>query len=52
MEKSDDIDEDIRRHVQAQAKITETVIRQKPDEWFWFHQRWKNRHEELYKVKQ
>jgi KDO2-lipid IV(A) lauroyltransferase len=52
MEKSDDIDEDIRRHVQAQAKITETVIRRKPDEWFWFHQRWKNQHEELYKVKQ
>ena len=50
MEKTENLDEDIRRHVQAQADITERVIRQKPDEWFWFHQRWKNQYEELYRV--
>ncbi|WP_041960258.1 lipid A biosynthesis lauroyl acyltransferase [Sulfurospirillum arsenophilum] len=35
--------------VQAQANITQQVIEQKPDEWFWFHRRWKNQYEELYK---
>jgi len=52
VEKSENKEEDIRRHVQAQADLTEQVIREKPDEWFWFHQRWKNQYEELYKVKQ
>jgi len=35
--------------VQAQANITQKVIEKKPDEWFWFHRRWKNQYEELYK---
>lgn len=35
--------------VQAQANITQQVIEKKPDEWFWFHRRWKNQYEELYK---
>jgi len=35
--------------VQAQANITQHVIEQKPDEWFWFHRRWKNQYEDLYK---
>ena len=50
MEKSDDVDADILRHVQKQAEITEKIIREKPDEWFWLHQRWKNQYEELYRV--
>ncbi|WP_457595735.1 lipid A biosynthesis lauroyl acyltransferase [Hydrogenimonas sp.] len=33
---------------QAQARVTEAAIRRKPDEWFWLHQRWKNRYEALY----
>ena len=49
MEKSDDIDSNILRHVQQQAEITEKVIREKPDEWFWLHQRWKNQYEKLYR---
>lgn len=44
-------DEAIRECVQAQADITEHIIRKKPDEWFWLHQRWKNRYEHLYREK-
>lgn len=36
--------------VQKQANITELIIRSKPDEWFWLHQRWKNQYESLYDV--
>ena len=41
MEKSDNPDEDIRRHVQAQADITEHAVRERPDHWFWLHKRWR-----------
>ena len=47
--KTDDSEEDIQKSVQAQANITEQIIRKKPDEWFWLHRRWKNQYEELYK---
>lgn len=39
---------DIAVHVQKQASITETVIRSKPDEWFWLHKRWKNQYPHIY----
>lgn len=45
---SGDEEADILHTTQLQAKITEEVIRQKPDEWFWFHKRWKNKYEEIY----
>lgn len=48
-EVTEDRKEDIQRSVQKQADITERVIRQKPDEWFWFHKRWKNQYEHIYK---
>lgn len=48
MQKSADKDEDIRKSVQAQADIIERVIREKPDEWFWLHKRWRAYHKELY----
>jgi KDO2-lipid IV(A) lauroyltransferase len=46
--KTEDKDRDIQQSVQAQAAITEKVIRAKPEEWFWLHQRWKNQYEHLY----
>lgn len=47
--KTQDSEQDIKECVQAQARITEEVIRKKPDEWFWLHRRWKNQYEELYR---
>lgn len=41
--------ESLEEQVQKQADITQYAIEQKPDEWFWFHRRWKNQYEELYR---
>ncbi len=49
VEKSDNIDNDIHKATQEQANIIEKIIRKKPDEWFWFHKKWKNIYEEIYK---
>ncbi|WP_428023810.1 lipid A biosynthesis lauroyl acyltransferase [Arcobacter sp.] len=46
---SEDKEKDILECVQKQADITEQVIRSKPNEWFWLHQRWKNQYEHIYK---
>lgn len=46
--KSDDSEKDIKESVQKQAAITESVIRKRPEEWFWLHKRWKNQYEALY----
>ncbi|AKF24344.1 lipid A biosynthesis acyltransferase [Sulfurovum lithotrophicum] len=47
-EKTEDKEGDILRSVQQQANITEEIIRKKPEEWFWLHQRWKNQFEKYY----
>lgn len=48
-EDTGDKENDILRCVQKQADITQRIIEEKPDEWFWLHQRWKNQYEHLYK---
>ncbi|WP_333804557.1 lipid A biosynthesis lauroyl acyltransferase [Sulfurospirillum sp.] len=45
----DDSEQSLIDSIQAQANITQRTIEKKPDEWFWFHRRWKNQYEELYK---
>lgn len=47
-DKSNDKKEEIQKATQFQADITECIIREKPDEWFWFHRRWKNQYEHIY----
>jgi KDO2-lipid IV(A) lauroyltransferase len=41
---------DIREMTQAQANIMEQVIREKPEEWFWVHRRWKGFYPEIYQM--
>jgi len=40
--------QDIIELTQAQAKVMEDVIREKPEEWFWVHKRWKGFYPEIY----
>ncbi len=47
-DKNLDYDTDIQRLSQMQSDIIEKVIREKPNEWFWFHKRWKVFYPELY----
>jgi len=41
-------EEDIKRLNQAQADILESVIKKRPDEWFWSHKRFKVYDKEIY----
>ena len=47
--KTDDIEGDILSCTQAQSDAIEKQIRKNPDVWFWFHKRWKNRYEGIYR---
>lgn len=47
--KTDDVERDILECTQAQSGAIEAQIRKNPNVWFWFHKRWKNRYEEIYK---
>jgi KDO2-lipid IV(A) lauroyltransferase len=44
-----DKEQDLFMLTQAQADITEKVIRSNPKQWFWMHKRWKEYLPELYK---
>lgn len=48
MVKTEDPEEDIRRHVQLQSDVVEAWIRVSPEQWLWLHKRWKNQYPELY----
>jgi KDO2-lipid IV(A) lauroyltransferase len=48
-ENSGDKEKDIQNLTQKQATMTEDIIKKNPYEWFWFHKRWKNQYEEIYK---
>lgn len=49
--KTNDTKADIAYMTQAQADFTEKIIRQKPDEWFWFHKRFKAKYNDIYSYK-
>lgn len=48
VEKTEESKQDIFEATQKLAQVTEEVIRDRPQEWFWFHKRWKNRYKEIY----
>ncbi|MGB5217398.1 MAG: lysophospholipid acyltransferase family protein [Smithella sp.] len=40
---TDDYEADLKINTQSFTKIIEEVIREYPEQWFWFHQRWKTK---------
>jgi KDO2-lipid IV(A) lauroyltransferase len=43
------IEKDINKNVQMQSKVIEEMIKEKPEEWYWFHRRFKHYYEEEYR---
>ena len=48
LQETEDYQSDIQRNTQIMMDSIERVIRQHPDQWFWFHKRWKRHYPELY----
>lgn len=46
--KTENQEEDLEKMTIAQAKVLEKVIKEKPNQWFWQHKRWKGFHKEIY----
>jgi len=42
------LEKDIQKSVQLQSKVIEEMIKEKPEEWYWFHRRFKHYYEEKY----
>lgn len=51
-QKSEESKDDILKATQAQADVIEKAIRAKPQDWFWFHKRWKSAYKEIYQFPQ
>jgi KDO2-lipid IV(A) lauroyltransferase len=41
--KTGDYERDLLENTKRFNKVVEDVIREYPDQWFWFHQRWKTK---------
>lgn len=48
LQKTGDVHADIRANTQMMNDVIERVIREYPEQWFWFHKRWKRHYPHLY----
>lgn len=48
-QKTQNAQEDIHNLTQIQSDILEQIIKENPKEWLWFHKKFKNQYEEIYK---
>jgi KDO2-lipid IV(A) lauroyltransferase len=48
MEKTGDIQADIKRHLELQSRAVEAWVRGEPSQYLWLHRRWKNQFPEIY----
>jgi KDO2-lipid IV(A) lauroyltransferase len=48
MEKTADIEGDIKRHLELQNRAIEAWVRTAPSQYLWLHRRWKNQFPEIY----
>ena len=51
LEKTADIQGDIRRHLELQSRAVEAWVRSEPSQYLWLHRRWKNQFPEIYDQK-
>ena len=49
LQKTADIRADLQANTQTMTWAIEKAVRAYPDQWFWFHKRWKKHHPHLYK---
>jgi KDO2-lipid IV(A) lauroyltransferase len=48
LHKTDDVHSDLQTNTQIMTDSVEKIIRLYPEQWLWFHKRWKRHHPELY----
>ncbi|WDN88184.1 Kdo2-lipid IVA lauroyltransferase/acyltransferase [Desulfosarcina sp. BuS5] len=48
VKKTDDLKTDITSYTQVMTDMIENMVREYPDQWFWFHKRWKRYYPGLY----
>lgn len=48
LEKTDDIKTSLQVNTQIMTDVIEKAVREYPEQWFWFHKRWKRHYPDLY----